>query len=308
MLLSNDTFSALLDMKSRMKKWRFLAILFIIIALISFNIKNFDDKDGEESLIEITENCIGNIEISGVLLKDKYRANILKEIEKEDRIKALIVNIDSPGGGVVESEIIYSLLRDISNKKPIVVVIGSSGASGGYMISLASDYIIAKNGSITGSIGVLMQSFEATDLAEKVGVKFKTYKSSELKGSPSPLEKYNPKVDKVIQESVDDIYKFFVELVAKRRGFSMEEAYKVSNGQIYTGRQALKLKLIDEIGGEKEALSYLKVKGIDVEELEIEEIKLTKPLGEFDFLDKFLGLLSKGKKDFLLKKNHLMFM
>jgi len=308
MSLSNDTLSALLDIKSQMKKWRLISIFLVVITIILLFSRNIYVQKTEKSLLDLDKNCIGEVEISGIILKDDYRDKVLKEIKKDKRVKALIVNVDSPGGGVVDSEMVYDLLRDISAKKPIVVLMNGMGTSGGYMVSLASDHIIARNGTLTGSIGVLLQSFEATELAKKVGIKFETYKSSELKGSPSPFEKTNPLVDKVIQESVDDIYDFFVELVAKRRKMDLKQAYEISNGQVYTGRQALKLKLVDEIGGKKEALSYLKSKGVNTDKLEVKEIDLKRPMSEFKIIDEFLGVFFKSHKNFLFKKNMLMFL
>jgi protease-4 len=168
---------------------------------------------------------------------------------------------------------------------------GSVAASGGYMAAIASDYIIAHNGTLTGSIGVLMESPEVTDLANKIGLKFNTYKSSPLKGSPSPFEKSNPMVDRVIRESIADSYQFFSDLVRERRAEKINKEFLniVFDGRVFTGRQALKAGLIDEIGGKEEALSYLEGNKIDVRNLPIKEVEIIKKEGKF--LDKFLGLI-----------------
>lgn len=290
MFLSNDTLALILDLKSKIKRWRSAAILFVVIALIfiSAGVSSKSPKSKRNPL-NIAKSCIGRVEISGVITADSHRDKILEKIKDEDKIKALIIDVDSPGGGVAESENLYEAFKDISKKKPIVVVMKGRAASGAYMLSLASKHIIARNGTITGSIGVLLQGFEATELAKKVGIKFLTYKSSELKGAPSPFEKTNDRIDESVQSSINDIYEFFVELVARRRQIGIDMARKISNGQVYTGRQALELGLIDQIGGEREALSYLRARGINTKVLEVEDIDLKKPIGEFGWMDRIFG-------------------
>jgi len=255
---------------------------------------------------------IADVNIEGIILDDDYRTEILKKIVKQENIKAVIVNVNSPGGGIVASEILYENLRNIASVKPIVVVMGSISASGGYMASLASDYIIARNGTLTGSIGVIMQSSEFTNLADKIGVKFITYKSSILKGAPSPFEKTNARVDKVINDSIQDSYQFFSNLVKQRRGnrLSNNNLATIIDGRIFTGRQALKNGLVDEIGGENEALRYLNTKKkIDINKFPVKKVELEKP--ENSILAKFLGEETMAKvivkiTGFNTKSNQLM--
>ena len=214
-------------------------------------------------------------------------------------MKALIVHVNSPGGTVVGSEKIYNILRKISAVKPVVVVMGTLAASGGYLISLGADYIITHNGTITGSIGVIFQTAEITELAEKLGVKFNNFKSGELKAAPNPTEKVTDSVRAAIMLNVQDTYEYFVELVAVRRGFSIEEATKLADGRIYSGRQALKLKLVDAIGDQDDAVKWLQnVKNIDAE-LKVKEIIL-KPKPKllemiFDDMDNILPSFFKNK-------------
>ena len=167
---------------------------------------------------------------------------------------------------------------------------GSIATSGGYMASIASDYIIAYNGTLTGSIGVLMQSPEVTELAQKIGVKFNTYKSSPLKGSPSPFEKPNAEVNKVINEAISDSYKFFVDMVLSKRADRILPNVRknVFDGRVFTGRQALKVGLIDKIGDKQDALAYLATKNIDIKKLKVEEVKITEE--ENNFLNKIFGV------------------
>jgi len=198
--LSNNI-AVLTHLKDKVHKWKNIAILGGALSLLFF-IKLLSGGEVSGSGIDSAGDYIANIKIEGTIVEDDYRSEILAKILEEDSIKAVIIDINSPGGGIVGSEILFSELRKISEKKPTVVVMGSVAASGGYMAAIASDYLIAHNGTLTGSIGVLLQSMEFTNLAEKAGVKLQTYKSAPLKASPSPFEKTNAQVDRVINESI----------------------------------------------------------------------------------------------------------
>ena len=207
MSLLPDNFAALLYLKNQCRKWKNIAFLMLIVSfLLFFKLISHPSAGNIENDVS---DYIATIKIDGIIFDDNYRTKILKKLDTQNNIKAVIVNIDSPGGGVVGSEILYNNLREIAKYKPIVTVMGSMAASGGYMAAIASDYIIARNGTLTGSIGVIIQASEFTNLADKIGVKFLTYKSSPLKATPSPFEKTNPKVDQVINESIKDTYEFF---------------------------------------------------------------------------------------------------
>ncbi|MCE3255543.1 MAG: endopeptidase [Rickettsiaceae bacterium] len=278
MSLSSDNFTALIHLRDQARKWKNVSFLMIIALLLLALHILFGAS--ESANIDSGGDYIANIKVEGMILDDDYRSEILGKIAEQKNIKAVIVNINSPGGGIVGSEILYENLREIAKNKPIVVLMGSLAASGGYMASLASDYIIARNGTLTGSIGVLMQSSEVTDLANKLGIKFLTYKSSPLKGSPSPFEKTNPQVNQVINESIADSYKFFSDLVKERRGDRLDKKNlaTIIDGRVFTGRQALKNGLIDEIGGKNEALKYLStIHKVDIAKFPVKNIELEKP-------------------------------
>ena len=251
-----DNIAAISHLKTRLFKWKVIAILAIISCFLLF-LQHF--LISSRDIANQGGDYIANITIDDTIFEDQYRSKILKEIEQDDSIKAVIVNVDSPGGGIVGSEILFNELRKIAQKKPMVTVMHSMAASGGYMISLASDYILAYNGTVTGSIGVILEVPEVTELASKIGVKFNNYKSSHLKGAPSPFEKSDAAVEKVINESIKDSYEFFVQLVEARRGQKLKDVSRetIFDGRIFTGRQALAVGLIDAIGGQDEALAYL---------------------------------------------------
>ncbi len=298
----SNNIAVLSHLRDKVNKWKNISFIFIAVAiLLMFRIVGGDNL----SQVEVGGDYIANIKIEGVILEDEYRSKILEKIAKEDSSKAVIVNINSPGGGIVGSEVLFEDLRKIADKKPIVVLMGAVAASGGYMTAIASDYIIAHNGTLTGSIGVLMQSAEITQLAEKMGIKFNTYKSAPLKASPSPFEKNNPYVDFVVQESIKDSADFFFGLVRARRGDKLNKAelVKIFDGRVFTGRQALNAGLIDEIGGKDAALNYLKSKGIN-SELSVNDVSIIEE--KQDFFEKIFGFLPFSKTKFLDSGNGFM--
>jgi protease-4 len=276
MSLSSDNFTALIHLRDKARKWKNIAYLMLIaIFLLSFRILFGGGNDATQN-IEVGD-YIASVNIEGIIMDDDYRTEVLEKIADQKNIKAVIVNINSPGGGIVGSENLYENLRAIAKNKPIVVVMGSLAASGGYMAAVASDYIIAHNGTLTGSVGVIMQTSEVTELAKKLGVKFLTYKSSPLKGSPSPFEKSNPQADQAINDSIKDSYQFFANLVKERRGAKLKNEDGILDGRVFTGRQALQKGLVDEIGGKSEALNYLKNNyKIDLDKFPVKKIELAK--------------------------------
>ncbi len=285
---SSDNLTALIYLKDKMNKWKNIAIILVFFSLLLV-LKSIVGGGLSEDLID--SDYIAEIKIDGVIFENDYRSEVLKKIAEEKSIKAVVVNINSPGGGIVGSEILFSDLRNIAEKKPLVVLMGSLAASGGYMAAIASDYIIAHNGTLTGSIGVLLESPEVTELANKIGIKFNTYKSSPLKGSPSPFEKRNFIVDEAINTSIADSYRFFSDLVKERRGEKLKKNfYKIIfDGRIFTGRQALQVGLVDEIGGKEKAISYLEKNKIDTKKMPLKEVSIIKESD--NIIDKFLGFL-----------------
>ncbi|MFU7501219.1 MAG: signal peptide peptidase SppA [Candidatus Tisiphia sp.] len=263
--------------KLKLRLWK-LATILMFIVLIVVMIKKFDLSSSE--YVTTNSNYIAAVSIEDIIFEDTKRDKRLEKIIDDDKINALIVNVNSPGGTVVGSEKIYNILRKISAKKPVVIVMGTLAASGGYLISLGGDYIISHNGTITGSIGVILQTLEVTDLAKTLGITFNNFKSGELKAAPNPTEKVTEAVRQAIMSNVQDTYDYFIELVALRRGLAIEEVKKIADGRIYSGRQALKLKLVDALGSEDDAIKWLQeVKKID-KDLKVKEFKI-KPKSKF---------------------------
>ena len=226
--MKSDTFILVKKLKQNLFKWRLLAFVAIFLIIISSSSNVFDNN----------KSIVARVNINTPIINGYFSYDSIKELENNN-IKAIILNIDSQGGDVVESEKLYLLFRKLSKQKPLVSVINSMGASGAYIISMASDYIVAYNTSSVGSIGVILQTYEVTDLAKKMGISLTTYKNSSLKSAPNPLEKINPDVDMVISQQINDIYDYFLNIFIERRKIKVTEAQEIANGQIYTGRQAL---------------------------------------------------------------------
>jgi protease-4 len=281
----SDNLGALIYLKNRVHKWKNIAFFFAIFS-IALIFKMFFDVGSD-----VIGNSVALIKVEDVISENDHRSKILKEIANDSSILAVIVRLNSPGGTIVGSEILFKDLLAIKAKKPLVVLMDSVSASGAYMASLASDYVIAHNGTITGSIGVLMESPDVSVLANKVGVKFNSYKSSPLKGSPSMFEKSTPMVDRVMNESIYDSYKFFVELVKERRGEKLNSKFYniIFDGRIFTGRQALEMGLIDKVGGIEDVEKYLLLNKIDVNKIPIQEVEIVEK--DNKIIDKFLNIL-----------------
>jgi len=239
-----------------------------------------------------SQDFIAEIEVDGVIETDKFRSKVLKELAEDKNLKGVFLKINSPGGTITGSEILYGEIKKISNKVPVYALIYDLGASGGYMIALGANKIYSHETSITGSIGVLMQTLQFEELSKKVGARMKVYRSVPFKAQPDPFEKTTPEVDFYMQTSIEESHKFFANLVAKERKFSAEEILNVANGKIFMGSEALKLKLIDGIADEQFVKSALMKK---VGKLEFEEVSLKKEADE--------GFVSQIIDDILKKKS-----
>ncbi|HBR27284.1 MAG TPA: signal peptide peptidase SppA, partial [Rhizobiales bacterium] len=178
-------------------------------------------------------------------------------IRDSSRTAAVVVHINSPGGTTAGSEQLYDALVRLKAKKPLVVVVEGLAASGGYITAIAADHIVAQQSSLVGSIGVLFQYPNFTELLKTVGVKVEEVKSGPLKAVPSPFEPADEKARALSEEMVQEAKVWFVDLVAKRRDIDPQSIPGLTDGRIYSGRQAVELKLVDEIGDERSAVAWL---------------------------------------------------
>lgn len=229
--------------KLSLKKVAILLILtlFIISAMLSLS-------PGER---------IAVIEIDGVIKNPKEYLNSIKEISEDSSVKGVIVRIDSPGGTVGSSQEIHDSLIKLSKKIPTIASIVDIGASGGYLIACGTSYIFANAGSITGSIGVISQYYNFSKLIKFLKFDIEVIKSGEMKDLSSPTRSLNNKEKKLLNLLVSDIHQQFKKSVADRRGLTEDESNLVSDGRVFSGNQALELKLIDKIGGLEAAIIYI---------------------------------------------------
>ncbi len=197
---------------------------------------------------------IGYVEVAGTILESEKTVRQLADFRKDDSIKGIVLRINSPGGGVSPSQEIYDEVKEAAAVKPMVVSMGSVAASGGYYIAVPAQRILANPGTITGSIGVIMEFANLEELFRKVGVKSDVVKSGQHKDIGSPLRPMTESDRKILQTLIDDVHSQFVEAVAEARHLEKEKVLKIADGRIYTGRQALEIGLIDKLGGFQEAI------------------------------------------------------
>jgi len=254
MALDSDILVDRRRLKRGLNAWRALAIV-AALAVVFVAL-------GKMGPIRVSDH-IARIVIDGVIINNRDRLDAIDALAKDSGVKAVLVAIDSPGGTVVGGEAIYRSLRAIAEKKPVVAAMGDTAASGGYMVALGADRIYAHEATITGSIGVILQAAEITELLNKIGITPVEIKSGPLKAQPSPFEKLTPEARRVNQDVVNDIYDMFVRMTAERRGLAPERARQLADGRIYTGRQAVANGLVDKIGDEADAVDWLvKEKGL----------------------------------------------
>jgi protease-4 len=218
---------------------------------------------GGSDLARSYQPYIAELRLSGVIVDDSELVEALADAMASHNAKALVLRIDSPGGTVVGGESFFRAVRAVAADKPVVAVLGEVAASGGYMVAIAADHIVAREGTITGSIGVLMQTADVTGLLGKLGVVPETIKSAPLKAVPSPFEALTEEGRAATRLLVDDMYDMFVGMVADRRNFDRQTALKLADGRVYTGRQAKANGLVDALGGIGEARDWLATKGVD---------------------------------------------
>jgi protease-4 len=200
---------------------------------------------------------IARIRIQGLIRGDQQRVEALDRLARSRTAKAVIVHIDSPGGTTAGAEQLYDALTRLKGKKPIVAVVNGLAASGGYIAAMAADHIVAQETSLVGSIGVLFQYPNFTELLKTVGVSVEAIRSSPLKAAPSGFEPTSPEARAAIEAVVLDTYKWFRNLVQTRRSLDQALLERVSDGRVFTGRQGVELKLIDALGEEQTAVDWL---------------------------------------------------
>jgi len=271
-------------LKRRLAFWRSLAVV-VAVALVVVAVERF--RDGAVG----GGAYVARLQIDNVIFNDRDRIDALEDLADDRRARALILRIDSPGGTVVGGEALYRTLRKVAAKKPVVAVMDGLATSGGYMVAIAADRIYAREGSITGSIGVLFQTAEITELLERIGVSVTSIKSAPLKAEPSPVSKLTPEVRRATQALVDDMFAMFVDMVAERRKMDRAAALKLADGRVYTGRMAVANGLVDTIGGETEALEWLRTEKKIARDLPVRDVRINRDVEAW--FDRLTGLARK---------------
>jgi protease-4 len=203
-----------------------------------------------------TEDRIALIRVEGVILDSQVTVGELKRFAENPTVKAIVLRIDSPGGGVVPSQEIHDAVQRVrtKNNKAVIASMGSVAASGGYYIAAATDRIMANPGTLTGSIGVIMEMANVEGLLQKIGVEGIVVKSGKYKDVGSPLRKMSDEERALLQSVMDDVHKQFIEAVAEGRALEVANVQALADGRIFTGRQAKDARLVDELGDLEDAI------------------------------------------------------
>lgn len=242
------------DSSQKPRRWRPLRILFWLVlgGFLLLTLANILGPDLDVS----GEDRVALIRVEGVILDAQQTVGDLKKYAESPTVKAIVLRIDSPGGGVVPSQEIYDEVKRIrsKNNKAVVASMGTVAASGGYYIAAATDRIMANPGTLTGSIGVIMELANFEGLLKKIGVESVVVKSGEHKDIGSPFRKMKEDDRLILQAVMDDVHSQFIEAVAEGRSLDVREVRTLADGRVFTGRQAKAAKLVDELGDLEDAI------------------------------------------------------
>lgn len=231
--------------------WRSLGIGAVALALGALTF-------GGDKLTSLAQpSQIARVAIEGTILENRDQLRMFEKIAENEKVAALLVYVNSPGGTTTGGEAIHEAIRRVAAKKPVVAQFGTVAASAGYIVGMAADHIVARGNTITGSVGVIAQWPEVATLLDKLGVKVNEVKSGNLKATPSPFLPLDEGGRAVTQNMVNEGFRWFISLVESRRGVKVSEIQGLEQGRIFSGREALAAKLVDEIGGEMEAVAWL---------------------------------------------------
>ena len=259
--------------EERRRRWRRSAFwrgFFVALAVAAVVAVVFGRQE-----IETRRAHVARYAVTGIIADDPERDRMLMEIADDAAVKALVVRINSPGGTTAGAEALYAALRSVAAKKPVVAELAEVAASGGYVAAIAADHIVARGNTLTGSIGVIMEYPDLTGVMARLGISLETVRSSELKAEPSPFRPTNPAARARDAALVAESFAWFRDLVGERRGLDGPALDAVANGAVFSGRLALDAGLVDEIGGEPQAIAWLDSRdgtlaGLPVRDWEVE--------------------------------------
>lgn len=249
MALETDLLIDRRRLKRRLAVWRAAAVLLLLGGALAFGATRLDAPLGRGH--------VSRLAVDGFIADDRKLAEAIDKLAKDETAKALIVSIDSPGGSVGGGEMLHAALLRLREKKPVVAVMRGTAASAGYMTAVAAERIWARESTVTGSIGVLLQTFDGAELLGRLGVRTESIISGPLKDQPSPFHPLSPEGRAALQGVIGDMYDQFVGMVVAGRRLPEEKVRALADGRVFTGRQALAAGLVDAIGGEQEARAWL---------------------------------------------------
>lgn len=238
-------------LRRRVSWWRALAIIAAVAVVGVVSAKTAEKAGFTES------RHIARVSLEGFISEDRAQLKLLRDIAENKQVAGLILFVNSPGGTTTGGEALFEAIRNVAKGKPVVAQFGTVATSAAYIAGLATDYVVARGNTITGSVGVIFQWAEVSQLLDKIGVKMNEVKSGPLKANPSPFQPLDEAGKATAEQMVAESQKWFVGLVASRRNIDTRSVSGLEQGRVFSGREALSHKMIDEIGGEAEAVQWL---------------------------------------------------
>jgi protease-4 len=266
MALETDLLIDRRRLKRRLALWRTAAVLLLLGGVLAFGATRLDTPFGRGHVMRLP--------VEGFISDDRKLAEAIDKLAKDDTAKALVVSIDSPGGSVGGGEMLHAALLRLREKKPVVAVMRGTAASAGYMTAVAAERIWARESTVTGSIGVLLQTFDGSELLGRLGLRTDAIISGPLKNQPSPFQPLSPEGRTALQGVIGDMYDQFVGMVVAGRKLPEAKVRALADGRVFTGRQALAEGLVDAIGGEREARAWLAAERQVPEDLPVRDLEI----------------------------------
>src|SRR3954447_692620 len=239
-------------LRRKLSFWRALGVLGLIAAVVTAGL-----AAAGRSPFGPARSQIARVSVDGFIAGSQRTSDLLKRVGESSAVSGVVISINSPGGSTTGAEKLFRGIRQLAAKKPLVAFVDGTAASGGYIAALAADHIVARETSLVGSVGVLFQYPDLSKLLDTVGVRVEEIKSAPLKGAPSPFHPTSPEARAALQQVVGDTFDWFKRLVAERRSLNEADLGVIASGRVFNGRQALPLRLVDELGGEREAIAWL---------------------------------------------------
>jgi protease-4 len=240
-------------LRRKLSLWRVLGLLALVVAVVTVGFALAD----RSPVPGVGQKQIARVSIGGFIAGSQRTRDLLKRVGDSDSVSGVVISINSPGGTTTGAEELYRNIRELAGKKPLVAFVDGTAASGGYMTALAADRVVARETALVGSIGVIFQYPEVHGLLDKLGVKVEDIKSGPLKAEPSGVRPTSPEARAALQQVVDETHQWFRRLVKERRGFSDAQVDEVATGRIFGGEGSLRLKLVDQLGSERDAIAWL---------------------------------------------------